>query len=249
MSEAMKVTLGETEYTIQRFRGLKAILAIAAVTRIAREVPDILNDAILGYQKRNKVRIDESMSKLERWKGFTKEDFDEAEHATGVRVIEIPAPMSDGEQIMQALPALLEQARREIVRLFAILIIPNAELREADESDEAVEDALDKYKNLILYDAEIDQLADLILMAQEVLADQLGNRQERLGKLIGTIVTALRRTRTPILPSPGTLQTEETEETKRLTEPTPSSDAPTSLIDSPPSTDGREATLSTESRG
>lgn len=243
--QSITVEIGEKDYTIQRFRGLKAILAVAAVTRIAREVPDIMSDVVKDYQKRNTVVVTEVMSRIPRWSGFSTEDFDAAEKDTGRREIEIPSPMGENEQILQSLPKLLEEARREVIRLLAILIIPNSELKEADKEDR-VEAALDEYKDLLLYDAELDQLADLALAAQDVLAEQLGDRRERLGKLVAAVIMIFRRNRASSqnIPTPASLSTE-----TLSTLPTSLDDAPTSLTDSPVSTDGHETKLSTVSPG
>jgi hypothetical protein len=184
----VSVKLGEDdkEYTIQRFKGLKAILAMASMTRIAREVPDIMADSVRAYQARNNVVITESMSRLPRWRSFTTEDFDAAERTTGKRQIELPTPMTSNEQVMYALPQLLEKARKEVTRLLALLLISHGELKIADKSDN-VEDALDKYEDLLLYECELDQLVDLCFAAQDVLTEQLADRKDRLGKLMGAL--------------------------------------------------------------
>lgn len=240
-----QVTVGEETYTIQRFRGLKAIMAMASMTRIAREVPDILADAVKEYSQRNTITITESMARLPRWQSFTVEDFDKAEKDTGKREIELPTPMTANEQTMYALPVLLEKARKEVVRLLALLIIPNAELKEADKAD-AVPDALDKYEDVLLYEAELDQLVDLALMASDVLQEQLADRKDRLGKLMKGLWSLFQRNRTtsPALPTsqqpipdPGS--------TPQMLTP----DAPTSSTDSEKPMDGTETQPSMESLG
>lgn len=192
MATPVTVKLGEEdkEYTIQRFRGLKAIMAMASMTRIAREVPDIMADAVKQYQARNTVVITESMARLPRWRSFTKEDFDAAALANGGRrELEIPTPMTVNEQIMYSLPTLLENARREVIRLLALLLVSNVELKIADKADN-VEEKLDEYEDLLLYEAELDQLVDLCFAAQDVLSEQLSDRKDRLGKMMGSLMKA-----------------------------------------------------------
>lgn len=252
MSKTVVIGEGEDrrEYTIQRFRGLKAILAIAALSRVAKAVPDIMADAVKEYQNRNTVRITEAMSKLPRWAGFSKEDFDAAEVATGERIIELPMPMDQNEQLLQALPSLLDEARREVVRLLAILIIPNSELKIADKDDK-VDEALDQYQDVLLYNAELDQLAELLIAASDVLSDQLADRKERLGKVAEPLMKFLRRnSRTPLLPSmPQTSQIPSPPNESESTSTTSSSSAPSSSTDSPQPTDGIETPSSMESLG
>jgi hypothetical protein len=247
MSNQVIVTLGDKQYPIQRFRGLKAILVMASVARISREVPDIMNDAIKDFQSRHTITVTEGMSRLPRFAAFSTEDFDAAETRTGKREIEIPAVMTNTEQFMQSLPKLLEEARTEVIRLFAILIIPQMELKAADKSGN-MEAKLDDYTDILMDDAEIDQLADLVFAARDVLSEQLGDRSERLGKMMEglmnlvtgrTTVTSQMTPVSPTIPEPSESSTPQT-----------SSDAPpTSSTDSDASTDGVEPKPSTESPG
>lgn len=244
MSSPRKITIGDQQFEVQRFRGLKAILAMAAITRIARDIPDILADVAKDYQRRNTVVITEAMSRLPRWESFGKEDFDAAEKETGKREIELPAPMSTQEQTLQALPKLLEGARTEAIRLLALMIIPNQELREADEN-EKVEDALDKYREVLLYEAEIDELADLAIAASEVLNEQLAERKDNLGNMMRGL-WKMWRPRSDAETSPlSLLPTQDQESTPQ----TSTEDVPTSSTDSESLTDGTEPQPSMESLG
>lgn len=240
-----QVQIGEQSYTIQRFKGLKAIMAMACMTRIAREVPDIMADAMKQYQKRNTITITEAMARLPRWSGFTTEDFDAAASRNGgKREIELPTPMTVNEQIMYALPMLLEGARKEVTRLLALLIIPNAELLAADKQDD-VEGALDKYEDALLGEAELDQLVELCFGAQEVLTEQLSDRKDQLGNLARSLWKNLQTRQTPPQPPPSLQDPAELEEqaqsnngTSTLATSTP--DAPISSTDSVTPTDGTE---------
>jgi hypothetical protein len=240
-----KVTIGGKEYTIQRFRGLKAILVMASITRIGRDVPDILADAAKEYYGRNKITVTEPMSKLERWQGFSAEDFDRAEKSTGKREIELPAPITAREQVMTALPALLEHARTEVIRLFAILVVPNEELMIADKADN-VNEVLDKYNDLFLYEAEVDELVDVALAAQETIMQLEDSKRERLGKLLRGLTDSMgwtQASQTPVLPSTPT------EEAPTSTSPTSTPDAQTLFTDSQAPTDGAESSPSLVSPG
>lgn len=252
MPEIHQVTIGEETFTIQRFRGLKAIMAIAAMTRIGREVPDVLADAVKEYTNRNTVSITEEMSNLPRWAGvFKKEDFDKAEERTGKRIMEVPAPMTQNEQMLYALPTLLEKARKEVARLLALLIIPNAELTEADDND-TVPQALDKYYKLLMHEAEIDQLIDLALATSEVLQEQLADRKDRLGNLTRGLWSLFRRNQSQpaLAPTSRPQNTDPTQAPTVTTTPaTSTDDAPTSSTSSKEPTDGTGELLSTASLG
>lgn len=237
-----EVTIGGKPYTIQKFRGLKAILVMASMTRIARDIPDLLADATKAYYERNTITITEAMSKLPRWEGFSTEDFDKAEAKTGKRVVELPAPITAREQVLTALPALLENARTEIIRLFAILVIPSGELMAADKAN-TVNTALDKYGDLFLYEAELDELVEVALAAQDSIAQLNPETQARLGEMLRSLTKSL-----GLNWGPQSTQAPQTPETT-LTPPTSTDDAPTSLTDSPAPTDGQENRLSMASPG
>lgn len=253
MGAPRTVKLGEEEkeYTIQRFRGLKAILAMASMTRIARQVPDIMADSVKQYQERNTVVITENMARLPRWSGFTSEDFDAAEARTGKRQIELPTPMTVNEQVMYAMPVLFEKARKEVTRLLALLLISNGELKVADKGD-AVEEALDKYEDLLLYESELDQLVDLCFAAQDVLSEQLADRKDRLGKMMGSLWAAWQNMTgmQPTTESPQELPSSpQPDMPPSQTQPTSMDGSPTSSTDSEKPTDGIETQRSTESLG
>lgn len=253
MGTPKTVTLGdgenEKEFTIQRFRGLKAIMAMASLTRISREVPDIMADAVKQYQARNTVIITESMARLPRWRSFTSEDFDAAEAKTGRREIELPTPMTANEQVMYALPTLLEKARKEVTRLLALLLISNAELKIADKSDK-VEEKLDEYEDILLYESELDQLVDLCFAAQDVLSEQLADRKDRLGKLLGSLWGVWTRSMQTEQPESPALPTSQQPGTGQpSTQPTSTDGAQTSSTDSDMPTDGIETQPSMEYLG
>lgn len=237
-----EVTLNGKAFKVERFKALKAVLAIASVTRISREVPDILARALKEYSSRNTISLTRDMARLPRWEGhgFTDEDFEAAPDGK----IELPAAsMSSQEQILVALPELFENARQETVRLLSILIVPNSELREADKEGGTpeVNEKLDQYKDLLLYDCDLDEVAELAAVAYEVLEDQLADKKDRLGKMVRTTARLLGRQ----LSTPESPTTPE----EPLTSRTSSSSSPTSSTDLPTPTDGTETPLSTASAG
>lgn len=247
MTDSQKVTIDGKEYVIQRFRALRAVLVLASVTRIAEDVPELIANATKEYSAKHSITITESMSKLPRWEGFSKEDFDKAEQETGKREIELPSQPNSTEALLSALPKLIEStARREIVRLFAILLIPNEELRDADRSDK-IEEALDKYEELVLFDAEIDELVGIAVAAQESVSKMDKGNREKLGKALSRMLRAINPEWAAML------QTDQTSDTKVTTpdstEPMLMSDAPTSFTDSDSPMDGTETRPSMASLG
>ena len=248
MTDMNVVTINGTNYTIQRFRALRAVLVLASITRITQDVPDLIAKASKSYSARNTVTITEQMSKLPRWEGFSSADFDIAEQKTGKREIELPSQANGTEALLEALPELLQStARREVVRLFAILLIPNDELRIADKND-LVNEALDKYEDLILFEAELDELADIAAVAQESIKDLDTRRNGKVGKLAQRVLTALNPELSQRLTQSASEPVIESSETSS-TEPTSVPDVPTSSTPSELPTDGTETPRSLASLG
>jgi hypothetical protein len=241
------VSINGEQHTIQRFRGLKAVLVLASVSRIMQDVPDLIAEASKEYSAKHTISITEDMAKLPRWEGFTSADFDIAEQKTGKRVIELPAQANGTEALLAALPKLIgSTARREVVRLFALLLIPNAKLKIADKEDR-VNDALDEYEDLILFDAEIDELAELAAAAQETIKQLDTKRNGQLGELLRRGLEMLGLT-LPQMPSASGPETPSTEETTSIPQTLPL-DAPTLFTPSESPTDGIETQRSTVSLG
>lgn len=243
------VTINGEQHTIQNFRGLKAVLVLASVTRIMEDVPDLIAQASKDYSAKHTVSITEDMARLPQWAGFTTEDFDAAEQKTGKRVIEIPSQANGTEALLAALPKLIEStARREIVRLFALLLIPNVKLKIADKESK-VNEALDEYEDLILFDTDIDELFDLATAAQISIKQLDAKRGGALGKLLSRAMSMLDLTlpqmpngSKPVASNPETSQTTSTPQTLP-------DDVPTSSTPSESPTDGHERQLSMTSPG
>ena len=178
------VSIDGTEYPIQRFRALRAVLVMAALADITNEVPELVAKAASDYAESHSMTVTEAMSRMPRFAdaAFTEADFDRAERETGKREVKVPIQASGAESLMSALPTLIRsKARRQVVRLFAILLIPNDKLKEADRSD-SIDAALDGYEDLILYEAELDELADIAEAVQNQLSNLNTRRNGRWGK-------------------------------------------------------------------
>jgi hypothetical protein len=179
---AKQVTLGDSNYAVQRFTGYKALRAgrlIARITKHSRPIMEEMGDFARDYEKKNALVITKGMSKLPRFAavGFTEEDFD----ASGGE-IRIPQPPSLMEQIIAVFPSVFEVAEGEVLELLALLVMSNSELRKADNEDR-VDDALKEKAKEIMFEADLDQMIDLLAMAQEVLQEQFAGKEDKLGKL------------------------------------------------------------------
>lgn len=214
---ARAVTVGDRELQIPPFRGMKALRAGAILARVSKKVPTILEE-IAEFRKRygeqNTLRITPAISAA---RGYDIP----AEHFNEQGYMEVPGVPDTGEVIFAVFPSVFEVAETEIIRLLALIAIPNSELKKADE-DARLDEALDTFGRDLLYEGELDQLAELVVIAYEMLGEQFAGKQDRLGKLRLAFLRETSRTAT-----------------------TKSS----SSTDSPSPTDGPAAKSSSKSRG
>lgn len=235
--ESRTVRIGDRDVRIARFRGLKAVLAMALVARVMREVPEIqerLDEYVRGYRDKNKVVITPAMAKLPRFiaLGLTPEDF----QSTGGN-IEFPDEPSQQQVFVAMVPDLFDLARKELTRFIALLEIPNSELEEADDAD-AVEEALDKRGKALFREGDVDELLELMVVGWEVFQEQIQSKQEKLGKLRNLPFLRMLQFTPP-----------ETEPEPEEIQPIFPEESPTSSTDSEPSTDGTAEQLSMVSPG
>lgn len=233
------VQVGEDAVRIQRFRGLKAILAGALVARVMREVPQIqdrVNEYIKRFREENTLTITRGMARLPRFAayGLTTEDFQAA--GGDISIPDEPTPQ---QILMNVGPDLFDLARKEVMRFIALIAIPNQDLEDADDSD-GVDEALDRVAKRLLRQGTIGELLELIEAGWEVMEEEILSKKDKLGKLRSL----------PFLKAwLSTEETEETEEEDISTPPTSPEDVQTSSTDSEPSTDGIGGKLSTASPG
>lgn len=211
------VTIGDRDLQIPPFRGMKALRAGAILARVSKKVPTIMEE-IAEFRKRygeqNTLRITPAISAA---RGYDIP----AEHFGEQGYMEVPGVPDTGEVIFAVFPSVFEVAETEIIRLLALIAIPNSELKKADEGDR-LDETLDTFGRELLYEGELDQLAELVVIAYEMLGEQFAGKQDRLGKLRLAFLRETSRTTTT---------------------------RSNSSTDSPPPTDGPAAKSSSKSRG
>jgi len=212
------VKIGDRDLSIPPFRGMKALRAGAILARISKSVPEIMDEVAVfrqRYGKQNALQITPAIAAARGYEIPPEEFGDQG-------FIEIPGVPGIEDIVFAVFPSVFEVAETEIVKLLALIAIPNSELKKADEDDQ-LDDALTKYGRDLLYEGDLDQLAELVIIAYEMLAEQFAGKQDRLGKL-----------RLAFL---------------RETSQTPQSSSTNSSTDSPSATDGPAAKSSSKSRG
>lgn len=237
-----EIRIGDMTVRIARFRGLKAALAGALVSRVMRQVPQIqeeVQDFRKEFREKNTIVITPAMARLPRFAalGLTSEDF----QAAGGN-IEFPDEPDPQAVMFHVFPILFDMANIELKKFLAIIAITNSDLEEADDADE-VDDALAKLGKKLMREGDIDELLELVAVGYEVLQDQILRKSDRLGKLKGLpfLQTLLSTRETP---------EPEMEESSPIQEETPlSPSVQPSSSDSPVDSDGIDEPSSTESLG
>lgn len=177
-----EIKIGDQVYPIRRFKGLKAALAGALMSRVMREIPDLQDRATAfrkKYRESNTVLITPAIAKLPTYAGLglTEADF----RAAGGK-IEFPEEPDQGTIMVNVFPDLFDLAQEELQKFLAIIVIPNSELEEADDADD-VDEVLKKYGKRLMRQGDIDELLELVVIGLEVLKEQMGGKRDRLGKL------------------------------------------------------------------
>lgn len=228
------IQIGDQTYTVQKFSVRKALRAGHLFTEILQEVPDIqqrVSDFTREYREKNSMRVNRATAEL-RWPEQVMNVSEQAWQASEGR-IEIPANPTMYDVAGQMFPLVFEAAEEKALKLLALLVTPNSDLGRA--AREGTEDELLDQKVEAMLDEDAAQLADLLVLAAEVLQEQFAGKAARLRQMAQTF---------------GIGEPESELETKK-DEPTPTeasngSKQPTS-IDSPPPTDGVTGTPSTPS--
>ena len=173
-----RVTVGDRELTIPPFRGMKALRAGAILARVSKKVPTILDEVAAfrrHYGEQNSLRITPALAAARGYE-IPAEQFGEQGY------IEIPGVPDTGEIVFAVFPSVFDVAETEVVRLLALIAMPNSELKAADEADQ-LDEALSRFGRELLYEGELAELAELVLIAYEMLGEQFAGKQDRLGKL------------------------------------------------------------------
>lgn len=130
--------------------------------------------------------------------------------------IELPGTAEPIDYVLAGLPKAFELGiEKQLIQLLALVVIPNADLKRAWKGDD-VPAVLEQKGEELLEEADLGQLAEVIVAAWESAEDQLRPQKEALAKLRGLYQRAI-----------GTGATEEETSTTSSPESSTSSDGPT----------------------
>lgn len=229
-----RVTVGGREYAVKEFNGRKAILAGRAIARIFRQAPSLIEDDARLRRKLaddNAVRITRSMAVHPRWKEALSTVTDEDWEKVGGTIV-IPQEPDFSVRFLAAFPVAFELAETEVVKLLALLVIPDRDLADAAEAGQ-VDEALTTVGNTLLDEGDFGELVELAAAGADQIRATFEAKEGALGKLRALWARAQDEDETKEAPSEPPLPTEPPSPT-----PTPSTSTPSSSTDSPPPTDG-----------
>lgn len=230
MSENTTVTVGEREYVLRPFRGLKALTLMTSIGGLMKTLPDLqdqIAEVSRKHRDQNMVNIPRAAFELrypEEAKNVSQEAWDSSDG-----VVRLPDPDASlgWEQIMlSVLPTVMDQAREQALNVLALVVIPDIDLQAADEVDQ-VQEKLAEISKQLLYGGTLDELAELALASVELVKDQFQGKVRELVEQVSEMFGGTEETEEEIQ-----VGTVETAETPSETSSTPSE----SLTDGPEGT-------------
>jgi hypothetical protein len=183
MSETTTVTVGEREFVLRPFRGLKALSLMTSIGGLMKTLPDLqdqIAEVSRKHREANMIDIPRAAFEL-RYPEDAKNVSQEAWDSSG-GVVRLPDPDATlgWEQIMlSVLPTVMEQARDQVLTVLALVVIPDRDLQAADEEDR-VEEALGTISKQLLYEGTLDELAELTLASVELVKGQFQGKVREL---------------------------------------------------------------------
>lgn len=218
-----QIEIGDTTYTVQRFSVRKALRAGHLLTEILQQMPDIQQEVsrfTREYREENKLRVNRATAEL-RWPEQVARVSEEAWTASD-GYVEIPADPSIADIAGWVFPRVFDAAEEKAKRLLALLVTPNSELGRA--ARDGNEDELLDGKADALMDEDAAELAELIVLAGDVLSEQFEGKAARLRAMASRF---------------GTRSSEPNQsETEAETETESNGSKPSTSIASPSPTDG-----------
>ena len=166
------VKVGDRDYTVARFRGLKAQRVLRLSAAVARKYPEITSK-IAEFERRYVDEKALSLTRVEaemRYGPKAAEVSEEAWEASGgeLKLKQMP---DDWDRLGAVWPHLVEAAEKELFELLAVLSLTNEELNTADNEDR-IDEVIAERRKQLLHDGELEELLDLAKAAYEVSRGQ-----------------------------------------------------------------------------
>jgi hypothetical protein len=177
------ISLGSRNVTVEPFTGRKALRAFKLLRGITQGAPAIMErwaEFTREYEEANTVSLSRAEAMFEFPPGRFDHISDADWQASGNR-LKVPRSPGTAEKIAAVFPEALDLAETEVLRLLALVAMPNAEVRENRGN---IEDALDALAEEII-DAPYEQLLELAVLGGEAVDEQYRRKAAALGDRMG----------------------------------------------------------------
>lgn len=193
MTENETLRVGEREYVLRPFKGLKAVSLMDAVGGLMKVMPDI-QDRIAAITKKHRDDnlMDWPRAAIElRYPEEAKNISDEAWNQNGgvVRLPDPDAALGWEQILLTILPQVMGEARDQVMDILALIVIPDVELMEADDAGD-IETPVRAIGKQLLREGTLDELADLALKSVELIKNQFAGKVAELIAQVGEMFGA-----------------------------------------------------------
>ena len=188
MADLRTVRVGDRDITVAKLSTFKALRASEMLADLLEVVPGLIDEAnsyAKETQEKNTIRVTRAMVRNPAFRdayGVVEEDFPDGED-----VLELPGAAPPTQEVIAAVaPKLMRTVPHQLVALVALVLAPNSELEEADETD-GVDEYLRLASRKLRHQADADQLVDAATAVIEVVRGQFSGTGVDLGKLAGAL--------------------------------------------------------------
>lgn len=224
--------VGSRIVTVEPFSGRKALALLNRLRRVSNGAPAImaqLAEFIRAYEAQNSVTMSRAQARFEfpprrdaetgevvrpgRFDHLSEDDWAAVGHT-----VTLPREPSMAEQVAAVFPEAMELAEESVLRVLALVAMPEDDVRKYRGSPDDLDAALDDLADELL-DAPFETLIELAVVGGEQVDDQYQRKARTLGGRMGNALRLLGVKQPP-------------------REPTPETERPTSSTSSPEPTGG-----------
>lgn len=177
------VKIGDRTVTISRFKLFKALEAGKVISEITEQVPTVGEEIAKfsrEYEKNNYVQIDRATATF-RYPEEVAHMSDEVWKASN-NMLTLRESPSVQEQVLHVFPEVFQAAQAHVLKLLALLVTPDSELREAHRADN-VDIKLEETATTLMHEADLADLVDLAEAAVDTIKEQFSGKEEKIKEL------------------------------------------------------------------
>jgi hypothetical protein len=190
---ARTVTIGGENLKVEEFTGRKGVWALKLLQQILNAVPKIqaqLAEFLRTYGEEHAIEL--SRSEAKKLFGSSLDHLTEDDWEKSGQVLRRRAMPSVPEQIAAVFPLAMDEGEEHVVKLLALLVTPNNEVKRLARSGGLLEH-LTATGDDLLDDGMLEELLELAVVAGETLDEQLLSKTQELGDRLGKLKALLRK--------------------------------------------------------